>query len=201
MQEDSGMAASRTSGRSGNGRSRRAPAKPKTPTNRGTQGGDGLSGISEQLVNRIVKPLGLVLLSRERIREVLEESAEQGRITRHDAEDLYATLVQLGREQTEHLLTDLEKLLGRGRQGIDSATRRARTSESLDRLVRGADRARRSMGMGSSLPITGYDDMTVGQVQKRLGDLSTADLRKVREYERRHANRKSLLTAIDKALS
>jgi hypothetical protein len=55
--------------------------------------------------------------------------------------------------------------------------------------------------MGPSFPILGYDEMTVGQVQKRLNGLSERDLRDVLEYERRHANRKSVLTAIDKALS
>jgi hypothetical protein len=142
-----------------------------------------------------------VLLQRERIREVLDAAAEQGRITRHDAEDLFTTLVQLGRQQTDDLLVDLESLLGRGRQQFGSATRRARTAEPLDRLVRSADRARRSMGVGPSFPILGYDEMTVGQVQKRLDGLSERDLREVLEYERQHANRKSVLTAIDKALS
>ena len=78
---------------------------------------------------------------------------------------------------------------------------RARSSDTLDRIVRGADRARRTVGVGSSFPISGYDDLTAGQVQSRLGGLSPADLRKLRDYERRHANRKSVLSAIDKALS
>jgi polyhydroxyalkanoate synthesis regulator phasin len=153
------------------------------------------------MANRIIRPLGLVLLPRERIHEVLDEAAELGRITRHDAEDLFETLVELGRQQTDDLLADVERFLGRGRQQFDSATRRARSSEPLDRLVRGADRARRSMGVGPAFPIAGYDGMTVGQVQKRLGSLNPVDLRKVRDYESRHANRKSVLTAIEKALS
>jgi len=42
--------------------------------------------------------------------------------------------------------------------------------------------------------------LTAGQVQGRLGDLSPAALRRVRDYERRHANRKSVLASIEKAL-
>ncbi len=38
--------------------------------------GDGLASVTEQLVNRVLKPLGLVVISRERIRETLEEAAE-----------------------------------------------------------------------------------------------------------------------------
>ncbi len=152
------------------------------------------------LTNRIIKPLGLVVLTRERIQETLDDAAERGRLTRTTPTQLVAELVRRGRQQTDELLSDLERMLGQGRQRLDSATRRARSSETLDRLVRGADRARRTVGVGSAFPITGYDDLTAGQVQKRLDGLSPADLRKVRDYERRHANRKSVLAAIEKAL-
>jgi len=189
------MAASRASQRPRQGRSKAAPARRSPPA------GEGLSALTEQLANRIIKPLGLVVLSREGIRETLDEAAEQGRVTRHDAEELFATLVRLGREQTDDLLSDLERVLGRGRQQLDTATKRARGAEPLDRLVRSADRARRTMGIGQSFPIKGYDELTSGQVQKRLGALSERDLRTVGEYERRHANRKSVLNAIEKALS
>ena len=194
------MAASKASGNSRTSGAK--PARARGPAaKRSGGGGEGLSALTEQMANRIIKPLCLVLLQSERIREVLDEAAEQGRITRHDAEDLFTTLVKMGAQQTDDLLADLERLLGRGRQQLDSATRRARSSESFDRLVRGADRARRTMRAGSSSPLTDYDGMTVGQVQKRLGSLNASDLRQVREYERRHANRKSVLTAIEKALS
>ena len=55
-------------------------------------------------------------------------------------------------------------------------------------------------GVGPSFPITGYDDLTVSQVDKRLGSLSGAELRKVRDYEKRHANRKTVLSAIQRKL-
>ena len=160
----------------------------------------GLSSLVEQVVDRILRPLGLVVLSRERIQETLDEAAERGRVTRSDANEVAALLVQRGRQQTDELLLDVEKLLGRGRQQFDTATQKARRSESLDRIVRGADRARRTMGVGSAFPIMGYDELTAGQVKQRLAKLSASQLRKVRDYERRHANRKSVLTAIEKLL-
>jgi polyhydroxyalkanoate synthesis regulator phasin len=164
-------------------------------------GGDGTSALTEQLINRIIKPLGLVVLSRERIQEVLDDAAERGRVTRSDANELVVELVNRGRQQTDQLLSDAERLLGRGRQQIGAATMRARRSESLDLLLRSADRARRTVGTGESFPILGYDELTAAQVQGRLDGLSPADLRRVRDYERRHANRKSVLAAIDKQLS
>ena len=134
---------------------------------------DGLSTLAEQLVNRIIKPLGLVILRRERIQETLDEAAQRGRVTRSDANDLASLLIQRGREQTDEL---------------------------VDRLMRGADKARRTVGVGALFPITGYDDLTAAQIQRRLRDLNPADLRKVRDYERRHAKRKSVLAAVEKRL-
>jgi hypothetical protein len=55
--------------------------------------------------------------------------------------------------------------------------------------------------VGPSFPIIGYDELTAVQVRQRLRNLEPADLRKVRDYERRHANRKSVLTSIEKRLS
>jgi hypothetical protein len=54
--------------------------------------------------------------------------------------------------------------------------------------------------VGPSFPILGYDDLTAGQVEQRLEGLKPAALRKVRDYERRHANRKTVLDAVERAL-
>ena len=70
----------------------------------------------------------------------------------------------------------------------------------LETLLREVDRARRAAGLGSSFPIAGYDDLTAAQVTERLEGLSTAELRQVREHERRNANRKSVLAAVERKL-
>ena len=41
---------------------------------------------------------------------------------------------------------------------------------------------------------------TARQAIERLGELSSAELRSLRDYERRHANRNSVLDAIERAL-
>ncbi|HJS93083.1 MAG TPA: hypothetical protein VJ741_02395 [Solirubrobacteraceae bacterium] len=180
----------------------RASSRTRSSTRRAeTDAGDGLSVLTEQVINRIIKPLGLVVLSRERIQEVLDDAAERGRVTRSDANELVGELVSRGRQQTDQLLADAERMLGRGRQQIGAAAMRARRTESLDLLLRSADRARRTVGAGQSFPILGYDELTAAQVQGRLDGLSSAELRKLRDYERRHANRKSVLAAIDKQLT
>jgi len=142
-----------------------------------------------------------VTLTRERIQATLDDAAERGRMTRTDANALVAELVNLGRQQTDELIRDLEQLLGRGFEEISSATRRARRTEPVDRLVRGADRARRTVGAGPTFPILGYDELTGRQVAERIGELSGPQLRTVREYERRHGNRKTVLAALERALA
>lgn len=163
--------------------------------------GDNLASLAEQVTNGVLKPLGLVVLTTDRIQEVLDDAAARGRVTRSDANELAAQLISRGRQQTDQLLSDVERVIGFGRRQMTPASRGARWSESIDLLVRSADRARRSVGAGQTFPILGYDDMTAAQVQARLEGLAPAELRKVREYERRHANRKSVLEAIDKSLA
>jgi hypothetical protein len=122
-------------------------------------------------------------------------------VTRRDANELVDKLFKRGRRQTDELIAELERRVGQGRRQLSTATRKARQTEPVDRIVRTADRARRTVGVGPSFPILGYDDLTAGQVTDRIGDLKPAELRKVRDYERRHANRKSVLDAVEKALA
>lgn len=156
--------------------------------------------IAEQIVNTIIRQLDLVVISRDRIQQVLDEAAERGRVTRGDANELVLELVRRGRAQTDDVLSEMERLLGRGRGQLESAGKRARAAEPVDRFVRHADRARRTIGVGPSFPIIGYDELTAGQVVQRLKGLKPAELRSVRDYERRHANRKSVLDAVERAL-
>ena len=132
-----------------------------------------------------------VVLTRDRIDQTLDDAVRRGRITRDDAEDLAATLVGTGRRQAQELRAELEQLLGRGKR---------RTAESTDVIVRQVDRARRVARIPPTFPILGYDELTAAQVVERLSDLSPPELRKVRDYERRNANRKSVLTAIERSL-
>jgi hypothetical protein len=162
--------------------------------------GESVSRAVEELVNRVIRPLGLVVLSRERIQATLDDAAERGRVTRSDANELVAELVRRGRQQTDEMLGELEGLVDRGRGQLGSATRRARRSPPVESIVRGAGRARRTVASGSGFPIGGYDELTVAELSKRLRDLKAPELRRVRDYERRHANRKSLLDAIEKRL-
>ena len=141
------------------------------------------TGVRDQLA-RFLDPREVVVLTRERMQEAVDDAVERGRMTRNDATDLVATLFERGRTQTDDLISQIE--------GIVTGT--------PTRIVREVDRARRAAGIGSNFPVSGYDDLTAAEIGDRLGDLSAPELRKVRDYERRNANRKSVLQNIERKL-
>jgi polyhydroxyalkanoate synthesis regulator phasin len=176
--------------------------------------GKSVAELRNALRGGVITPLNLVMLTRERIEESLEDAVSRGRMTSSDAQKLATDLVSRGRKQTNEVLRDLDKLLSggsadvrkrgsaaasRARKQVGAATARARSA--ADPVVARADRVRRTAGVGPAFPITGYDDLSVSQIQKRLGGLKPAELRKVRDYERRHANRKGVLSSIESKLS
>jgi len=50
------------------------------------------------------------------------------------------------------------------------------------------------------LPIEDYQHLTIPQILARLDDLSTADIRKIRNHEGRNRKRKGLLEKLDRRL-
>lgn len=144
-------------------------------TGKGTEAGS-VHELREAL-GHLVDPLGMVMLTRDRIEEALNDAVSRGRVTADDAQDLVTSLIERGRRQTNDVIAELEQALA-GK----------------------ADKARRATGRAPAFPITGYDDLTAAQVQDRLDGLSPAELRNLRDHERRHANRKTVLRAIDQRL-
>jgi polyhydroxyalkanoate synthesis regulator phasin len=141
-----------------------------------------------------------VMLSSDRIRETLDDAVRRGRITRDDAEDLLDKLVAVGRLQSDDALARLETIAGAPGRASEKARSAVRRTPGTDRVLREVDKVRRSAGLGSTFPISGYDDLTAAQVVERLPELETADLRRVADYEKKNANRKSVLTAVEKKL-
>ena len=144
----------------------------------------GVADLREAL-HGLIDPLGMVMLTRERIEDALNDAVSRGRVTADDAQDLVASLIERGRRQTNDVFGELEDL-------VSTKADKAR--------AKATDKARRAAGMGTSFPIAGYEDLTAAQVQARLDGLTPADLRKVSEHEKRHANRKTVLRAIDQRL-
>ncbi|HEY1711840.1 MAG TPA: hypothetical protein VGG07_03005 [Solirubrobacteraceae bacterium] len=171
-------------------------AKAASTSTRRASGG-GVLSVAEELAQGVIKPRDVVMLTRSHIQEALDDAAARGRVTRKDANDLVSELVRRGRGQGTDLVKEIESLLGKA----GSATKRARGSDSVDRIVRGADRARRAAGVGPSFPILGYDELNASQVQSRIKELKKPEMRKVLTYERKNANRKSVVGALEKSLA
>jgi polyhydroxyalkanoate synthesis regulator phasin len=154
-------------------RSGKSSSKRKTPAGSGDSplGADKSVEAFREALERSVT------LSRDRLQEVVDDAVRHGRLTRRDANELVSRLLDRGRKQTEGLLRDLERLLEQAR-----------------------GRLQRRTGAGAGVPIAGYDQLTAKQVSSRLKDLSAADLRRVRDYERRHKNRKGVQAEIEKRL-
>lgn len=101
-------------------------------------------------------------------------------------------------------LTDSDDRRGRSRDS-DRSGGRGGSSDEIDDLRRAirslADKINNlsgdESGSASALPIAGYDDMTAVEISNRLTSLTQADLEKVGDYERNHANRSTVLGRID----
>jgi len=81
---------------------------------------------------------------------------------------------------------------------VDRKARRQESSSEKDkqRAVSADDTKEDQEG----LPVAGYNDLTVEEAKKRLSGLSEGELRKLRTYEKKHKNRKTLVGWLDRKL-
>ena len=122
----------------------------------------------ESATRNVLNPLDVMVITRERLQDTLDDAVRRGRMTRDDATDLLAEIL---------------------RRAISAPT---------DRVIK---EVRRVTGADGEFPIVDYDDLTAAQIVSQLGGLDATDLRRVRDYERRNANRKTVLAAVDTKLS
>src|SRR3954464_15917774 len=129
----------------------------KTTSTSRSRGGSATKdpGVREQLT-RYLDPREVVVLTRDRVQEAVDDAVERGRMTRHDATALVTALFERGRAQTDDLISQIEDIV----------------TGTPTRIVREVDRARRVAGIGSGFPISGYDDLTAAEVGDRLREAS-----------------------------
>src|SRR3954449_2582222 len=116
----------------------------------------------------VLNPLDVMVITRERLQDTLDDAVRRGRMTRDDASDLLAEIL---------------------RRAISAPT---------DRVIR---EVRRVTGATDEFPIADYDDLTAALNISQLSGLEAPDRRRVREYELRNANRKTVLAAVDAKLA
>jgi polyhydroxyalkanoate synthesis regulator phasin len=164
----------RSSRASGTARAKRSAG---TSAAQADSGAGKVAAARDRIVRSVLAPLNAVLLTRRHIEEVLDDAVSRGRMTRSDAQEMAQSLLSRSARATDDFLSDVERMLGGRGDDLQAAPLSER-----------------------GLPIAGYDDLSAAQVQDRLDGLSPAELRRLRDYEQRHANRKTVLDRIDRKL-
>src|ERR671921_601350 len=70
-------------------------------------------------------------------------------------------------------------------------------SRQGQQYVSNTEEAKEARKNANEVPINGYDDLSVGEVEKKLKGLSKAEIEAVRSYEKNTKNRKTLLENIE----
>lgn len=155
-------------------------------------------GDAEDLVGR------LVTKSRdqaEEIRKQLEDLIVQLREAGSAAGAAAANPRRTAGRAADRAKREIESAKDRARTDIEGRAKaaRKRAVKAADQPLATADRARRRARL-PGFPISGYDDLSVPQINRRLADLEPAQLRRIRDYERANKARKGVLRAVDRKL-
>jgi hypothetical protein len=71
-------------------------------------------------------------------------------------------------------------------------------SKRGEQHVANTEEARQARKGSQASPLKGYDDLSVEDVEKKVQGLSKEEIGEVRDYEKRHKNRKSLIESLDR---
>ncbi len=77
------------------------------------------------------------------------------------------------------------------------ARRTARQARKVPGVAQAEGQVKGAVADEADIPIANYDDLNANEIVSRLGELSQIDLAKVDSYERKHANRKSVLDKVN----
>ena len=103
-----------------------------------------------------------------------------------------------GDETTRYLPKEAwEKLSPEDKEATEEKKRKgSKKGEQYIENIKVAREARKV----AAVPIAGYDELTIEEVKGELEGLSKDELKKVRSYEKKHKNRKTLLEQLDRKI-
>jgi hypothetical protein len=110
---------------------------------------------------------------------------------------------------TQQGLEATEQVARQGLRASEEATRQGlrvaeETTERTEDVLRQTEKVTREAELRTAvlaaLQTTDYEGLTVEEVSKRIEGLPTEQLRKVREFEKNHKNRETLLEQIDRKI-
>ncbi len=71
-------------------------------------------------------------------------------------------------------------------------------SKRGEQHVANTEEARQARKGSQAPPLKGYDDLSVEEVEKKVQGMSTEEIRQVRNYEKGHKNRNTLIESLDR---
>ena len=153
-------------------------------------------GDGQDLVSR------LVTRGREQAESIVDQVEKLVNQARDEVAERTAAPRRTAERATDRARREIGDAADRARKEVDSRTKktRKRAVAVVEQPLATADRARRRALSGAGFPITAYDQLSVSQIDHRLLDLTRAELKKVREYEKGKKARKGVLRAIDAQL-
>jgi hypothetical protein len=141
---------------------------------------EGFRALAQELIEAYQGFFSPFYYAQEGLRPI-QQATEQG---------LKATqqVVEQGAESTQQV----------ARQGLRVAEEATeRTEETLRQVEEATREVELHTSVLASLETDNYDTLTVAEITEKLGDLSTDELKKLREFEKRNKDRESLVERID----
>jgi hypothetical protein len=80
----------------------------------------------------------------------------------------------------------------------ETESKKREGSKRGEQYVANTERARRARNGSQVPPLKNYDDLSVDDILKKAKGLSEKEIRQVRDYEKRHKNRKTLIESLDR---
>jgi polyhydroxyalkanoate synthesis regulator phasin len=153
-------------------------------------------GDGEELVTRVITR------GREQAEDILGELERVVGQLRGEVESAAKERRKNAERAAGRARREIEDASDRARQQVGDRAERARKRAvaAVDQPLAGADRVRRRARI-PGFPITAYDQLSIRQIDRRLTQLTQAELRRVRDYERKNKARKGVLRAVDRKLN
>jgi hypothetical protein len=110
---------------------------------------------------------------------------------------------------TQQGLEATEQVARQGLRATEQATQQGlrvaeEATEQTDKVLRQTEKVTREAELRTAvlaaLKTTDYEGLTVEEISKRIEGLPTEQLKKVREYEKKHKNRETLIEQIDRKI-
>jgi hypothetical protein len=117
--------------------------------------------------------------------------------------------VRTTQQAAQQGLEATEQVARQGLRASEEATRQGlrvaqEATEQADEVLRQAEKATREAELRTvvfgALQTADYEELTVDEISGRLEGLSTEELRKVRQYEKKNKNRETLIEQIDRKI-